>query len=93
MEVAPTILPPRLDVCRGCAAERVPEALFAAGVRVRDELGRPAAVDLLEAAGEQLEHDGARRLDPLGRDLDAHAAEAAQRKALFSFSKKPSSWR
>src|SRR5207244_8017267 len=91
VEVAPAVLPARFDVGRARAAEGVPEAFLAGGVGVRNELGRTASLDLLESAREQLEHHGAGLLQPLVGDLDADSAQGAQRKALFSFSKKPSS--
>ena len=93
VERAPAVLPARLDVVAAGAAEEVPEALLPARVRVGGELDALRAVDLLEALGEELEHRRAGLLEPLEADLDGHSAQAAQRNALFSFSKKPSSWR
>jgi hypothetical protein len=69
----------------------VPEALFAAGVGIRSELDPLWAVDFLEALWEELEHGRAGFLEPLGADLDGDAAQTAQRNALFSLSKNPSS--
>jgi hypothetical protein len=91
VELAPTILPSRLDRFRGDVAERGPKSLLARRVGVRDE--RPLL--LFEALRVQLEQPGSRRLKGIGRDGDADPAELdpAQRKALFSLSKKPSSGR
>ena len=91
VEVAPPLLPAVLDLGRAGAPERLPEPFLAAGVGVGDELDAALAVDLLEAEREQLEHHRAGDLGPLGTDLDGDAPETAQRNALFSFSKKPSS--
>ena len=93
MERAPPVLPAGLDVVAARTAEEVPEALLAARVGVGGELDPLRAVDLLEALGEELEHGRARLLEPLRADLDGDSAQAAQRNALFSLSKKPSSWR
>ncbi len=90
---APPVLPARLDVVAARTAEEVPEALLAAGVGVRSELDALRTVDFLEALGEELEHGRASLLEPLPADLDRDSAQAAQRNALFSLSKKPSSWR
>ena len=91
VERAPPVLPAPFDVVAARAAEEVPEALLSACIRVRSELDALRAVDLLEALGEELEHRRARLLEPLGADLDGDSAQAAQRNALFSLSKKPSS--
>ena len=48
-------------------------------------------LELLEALREELEHQRARRLGALDRHGRGDAAERAQRNALFSFSKNPSS--
>ena len=93
MERAPPVLPAGLDVGAARSAEEVPEALFAAGVGIRGELDPLRTVDFLESLGEELEHGRARLLEPLRADLDCDSAQAAQRNALFSLSKKPSSWR
>ena len=93
MERAPPVLPAGLDVGAARSAEEVPEALFAAGVGIRGELDPLRTVDFLESLGEELEHGRARLLEPLRADLDCDSTQAAQRNALFSLSKKPSSWR
>jgi hypothetical protein len=64
------------------------------GSDVGGELDGRATVDFLDAVGNELEHACARVLGDLGRDGDGDAVEPArQRKALLSFSKKPSSAR
>jgi hypothetical protein len=47
--------------------------------------------ELLEARWEELDHLRAGDLGPLGRHGCGNATERGQRKALFSFSKNPSS--
>src|ERR1041385_791449 len=91
MEAAPTVLPAGLDVSTFAGAEEVPEALLAGGVRVRGELDPARPLDLLEPLGEELDHRRARLFGTVVPDLDGDAPEAAQRNALFSFSKKLSS--
>ena len=59
----------------------------------RLELDSLRPVDLLESVREELEHRRAGLLRPLVAHLDRDAAKAAQRNALFSLSKKLSSWR
>src|SRR5205085_12413616 len=93
VEATPTVLPAVTRVDAGRAAERLPEPLLARRVRVGDELDAVAPLDLLEARGEELEHPRSRLLEPRGGDIHRDAAERAQRNALFSFSKKPSSRR
>ena len=67
--------------------------LLAAGVGVGGELDRAVVVDLLEAGGEELDHQRARLLGPPERHGHGDAPQLCQRNALFSLSKKPSSWR
>jgi hypothetical protein len=52
-----------------------------------------APLGLLEPFGEQREHLGPRGLRTVAADRDRDPAETAQRNALFSFSKNPSSER
>src|SRR5207237_7430546 len=92
VETAPPILPPGFDVRRRHAAERLPQPLLARGVRIGRELEAIRPVDLLEAFREQLDHRCTRLLRPDGRNRHRDAPEA-QRNALFSFSKNPSSAR
>ena len=90
VERLPAVLPAILDVGRLGGAEHVPDALLARRVGVGDQLRRAHVLDLFEPVGEECEHRRARLLDARVADLDGDAAEA-QRNALFSFSKKPSS--
>jgi hypothetical protein len=91
VELPPALFPPRRHHLGGDAGELVPEPLFARRVRV----DRQRAGGLFEALGMEIEQPGARFLEPIGldRDLDAAELSAAQRNALFSFSKNPSSAR
>src|SRR5262249_55389321 len=90
VEGAPALLPAGLDVVRTRARESSPDALPARAVRGPDQLERAVALHFLEAAGEQLDERRPRFLGPLERDLNG---DAPQRNALFSLSKKLSSWR
>ena len=91
MELAPAVLPPWFDQLRGDVAERSPDPLFARSVRVGDQ----RSFCLLESLRVQLEELRPRRLQVIGRDRDADPAELdpAQRNALLSLSKNPSSGR
>ena len=91
VEVAPALLPVGGHVVGPHLAERGPEPLLARVVGVRDQLEPVGVLDLLEALREELEHQRPRRLGALDRDGRGDAAERAQRKALFSFWKNPSS--
>jgi len=71
----------------------VPDLLLAGRVGVRDELDAAGARNLLESLREELDHGRARLFGAPLENLDRDAAQIAHRKALFSFSKKPSSWR
>jgi hypothetical protein len=51
------------------------------------------SIALLEAGWEEVDEDGAGDLGLGGRHLDRDPPEIAQRKTLFSLSKKPSSSR
>jgi hypothetical protein len=93
VELAPSLLPALVDVGGGGTAERLPDALLAGRVRVCRQLERAVRVELLEALGEELEHHRPRGLGATGRDRDRDPAEDAQRRALLSLSKKPSSRR
>src|SRR5205823_1371803 len=93
VEAAPAVFPARLDIGTFAGAEEVPQALLARGVGVRGELDAARPFDLLEALGEELDHGRARVLGTVVPDLNGDAPETAQRNALFSFSKKLSSWR
>ena len=81
------------DVGRRDLAERPPEPRGAVRVRVGGELEPLRPAGLLESLGEKLEHHRPGPLGLLGRHLHGDATERAQRNALFSLSKKPSSSR
>jgi hypothetical protein len=89
----PALRPVLGNVVLLCGAERARDPGSAEPVRVRGELELVPALPLLEAFGRELEHERARLLCPVERHAHRDSAEAAQRKALFSFSKKPSSGR
>src|SRR5581483_3262662 len=93
VEGTPLLLPAALDVGAAHAAEERPQPFLAGGVGVRRELDALGPIDLLEPLREQLDHRRASLLQPRRLDLDGDAAQAAQRNALLSFSKKDSSWR
>ena len=84
---------PALDVGALGRAEEMPDLLLACRVGVGDELDTAVALDLLEPLREQLDHGRARLLGAPFENLHGDAAQVAQRNALFSLSKKPSSWR
>ena len=62
VERAPAVLPARLDVGRRSHAENRPDTLLAGAVGVRGQLDRAVALDLLEAAREELDERRARLL-------------------------------
>jgi hypothetical protein len=74
---------------RETPAEERPQPCLAFGVRVDHELALP----LLEALGVKVEQQRRRLLERFGRHRERDAPELAQRNALFSFSKNPSSRR
>jgi hypothetical protein len=91
MELAPPLLPPRLNRRRGDAVELLPEARLAGRIGVdRDVRGA-----LLEPLGMQLEQLRSGLFEQISGDRDDDSAElaSAQRNALFSLSKNPSSLR
>jgi hypothetical protein len=91
VELAPAFLPPRLDWLGGDVGELAPEPVFAGRVGVDGE----RAAGFLEALRMELEQLGRDLLERLGRSRDDDPPELAraQRNALFSFSKNPSSLR
>jgi hypothetical protein len=94
VEGAPSLQPVIGHRLADHVAEEVAQALLARGFDVRSELDVLTAIDLLEAGGNEVEQPCPSRLGRLGRDGDRDPAQlAAQRKALLSFSKKPSSAR
>jgi hypothetical protein len=91
MELAPALLPPRLNRRSGDAFELLPEARLAGRIGVdRDVRGA-----FLEPLGMQLEQLRSDLFEQIGGDRDDDSAElaSAQRNALFSLSKNPSSLR
>jgi hypothetical protein len=94
VEAAPPLLPVALDGRRGDVGvpERRAQALLARRPGVDGELDR-LSLDLLEPVREELDEDGSRLLDGRPRDRDRDPPQPPQRKALFSFSKNPSSAR
>jgi hypothetical protein len=82
VELAPPLLPARLDVLDTSICRRLV-------VGVRGQLQLSVAVALLEASRESLEPPGSCLLRALERDADR---DALQRNALFSLSKKRSRW-
>ena len=88
----PLVLPAGSDRAARDRAEARPQPARPRLVREGDELDRLPGLLLRKALGKQLEHARRRLFDPIARHHDRGAYEA-QRKALFSFSKKPSSER
>ena len=93
VKLPPALLPVIGHRRGGRPFEHLPQALFAAGVRVRRQFDVAVVLPLLESLGEELDHERTGALGPLRDDPDGDAAQDAQRKALFSFSKNPSSTR
>jgi hypothetical protein len=89
VKLAPALLPPRLDRARGDVGEGAAKAFLARCVGVDGEL----AFALLEALGMEIEQPCPRLFQPIRRDRDRDPTELAQRNALLSFSKNPSSGR
>jgi hypothetical protein len=91
VELAPSFLPPRLDLGSRDLGEQRAKSLLAGRVRVDGDL----SIGFLEALRMQLEEPRPRFLQLVVRDCDRDAAELApvQRNALLSFSKNPSSGR
>src|SRR5918995_964498 len=91
VEGAPALPPVGRDVVLLCRAERAGDARPAVRIGVRRELDLVAALALLEPFRRELQHQRASLLRALLRNADGDAAKAAQRNALFSLSKNPSS--
>src|SRR3954447_7688267 len=89
----PAIAPVGGDVLTAYGSEGMPQTLLAARIRISDELDPVGPIDFLETLREELEHLGPCFFDALGRDCDGDASQDAQRNALFSLSKNPSSAR
>ena len=94
VELPPAVLPARLDLGRGGAAERLPDPLLA-GRAVRRRARAPLRRSISsKPSGKSSSIARARLLGAArGRPRRATRRSAAQRNALFSFSKKPSSRR
>ena len=92
VESLPLLVPAGGDGSGRHVDEGLPQPGHAPLIGERDELDGVVASLLGEPVGEELEHSRPRLLDPDAGDDDRRADEA-QRKALFSFSKKLSSAR
>jgi hypothetical protein len=92
VELPPALLPPRFDVDGLHGPEDAPEPPLAGAVGVRGELDDSVRLAFLEAVWRELEQARAGLLRALRIDADRDPPET-QRKALLSFSKKPSSRR
>jgi hypothetical protein len=90
VEIAPAFLPAARNVLGGDLAERGPEPLLAGVVGVGDQLEAVRVVELLESLREELEHQRAGLLGAFSGNRRGDPAQA-QRNALFSFWKNPSS--
>jgi hypothetical protein len=90
VELAPALLPARLDLRTRNRSEPLPHPRLARLVGVRGELDVPGPLALLEPLGEELDEDGSRGLRFGSGHDDGDAPQQVQRKTLFSFSKKPS---
>ena len=88
VELAPAVLPAVVDLDDGGARELVEHALGRVAVGGELDLVRRAAA-LLEPLGGELDEPGPQLLGLVGGAGDGGAD---QWNALFSFSKKPSSW-
>jgi hypothetical protein len=93
VEALPALLPVDRNLARGDRTEDRGHPGLPARVGVGGELELLAPLGLLEALGEQRAHVRPRRLGGLAVDGDRDPPEPAQRNALFSFSKNPSSVR
>ena len=91
VELLPAVLPAGLDAFGRDVGERVSELGLAVLVGEHDELDALARRALLEAVRKALEQHSCRYLGLDGRDADCDAPKAAQRSALLSRPKKPSS--
>ena len=91
VESLPAVAPVSGHVLASGAAECLPEPFLATGIGVGDQLDAVRRLDLFEAFGKELEHLRPRFF----RTLDGHGhrdpPHDAQRNALFSLSKNPSS--
>ena len=93
VEVAPPLLPARRDLGLDDVAECGSNLGRSGGIGVRGELESAASIAFLEPGREESDEDGTGDFGLGSRNLDRDAPEIAQRKTLFSLSKKPSSSR
>ena len=91
MEPAPGVLPADDHGELAHRAELLERGDGVGTLGVGGELEPASLFALLEALGEDRDHDGAGVLGALGRDRDGDATESAQRNAERSLSKKPPS--
>jgi hypothetical protein len=93
VEFPPALLPTARDIGLDRVREGRPNRGRRGLVGVASQLDPAVSILLLEPGREEVDEGGARDLR-LGRgDLDRDPPEPAQRKTLFSLSKKPSSSR
>jgi hypothetical protein len=90
VEATPALLPIVRDLGRRHGAEELGQAALAVVVRVDGELDALRPLDLLEPVRKELQQQSPRLLGAPARNRDGGPS---QRKALLSFSKKPSSAR
>jgi hypothetical protein len=90
MELAPPLLPPGRDLRHDGGTEHTSHPRRSGLVGVRRELEPICSVALLESGREEVDEDGPGRFRLGRRHFHRDAPKAAQRKTLFSLSKKPS---
>jgi hypothetical protein len=93
MELPPALLPAACDLGLHGVREGGPNRGRSGLVGVSGQLDSAVSIALLEPAREEVDEGGACDLGLRRRDLDCDPPEPAQRKTLFSLSKKPSSSR
>jgi hypothetical protein len=93
VELPPAFLPAARDLGLDNMREGGPYRGRSGFIGVSRQLDPAVSIPLLEPAREEVEEGGARDLRLGRRDLDRDPPEPAQRKTLFSLSKKPSSSR
>jgi hypothetical protein len=93
VEVPPPLRPAARDLGLDGAREGRPNRRRSGLVGVPRQLDLFTSIPLLEAGRKEVDEGGARDLGLRRRDLDRDPPEPAQRKTLFSLSKKPSSSR
>jgi hypothetical protein len=93
VELPPALLPPGRDVRLDGVREGRPNRGRNGPVGVPRQLDRAVEIAFFEPAREEIDEGGSRDFRLGRRDLDRDPPEPAQRKTLFSLSKKPSSSR